>query len=198
VSAPAAAPASATIHGLACHEVQELLPAVAEGLLDAEADQQLFLHLADCPACQLALVEHDLLTVALAPSGRRRSTASIGFSAAATAARRRQPLLGLAASLLAAVGLAALAMVAAPGAAPAAQGDSAVALPALRPAAAALPAAYEPIEVLLPSHPRGEPLLRLRQDGQVIVVGLDAVDGPLPAGQRAVVRPVVMRAGEGR
>lgn len=50
---------------LSCEETAALLPLVADGALDAEADPALFAHLARCCECQDALMRHDLVTVAL-------------------------------------------------------------------------------------------------------------------------------------
>jgi hypothetical protein len=51
--------------GLTCEEVDALLPLVADGVLDVESDPTLFAHLAACSDCQTALVQHDLITLAL-------------------------------------------------------------------------------------------------------------------------------------
>jgi anti-sigma factor RsiW len=59
-----------------CAEVEQLLPLVADGALDAEADPVLFAHLGQCAECQEALARHDLITLA------------IGQGAAASAAPR--------------------------------------------------------------------------------------------------------------
>lgn len=48
-----------------CAEVEQLLPLVADGALDAEADPVLFAHLAACAECQEALARHDLITLAI-------------------------------------------------------------------------------------------------------------------------------------
>jgi hypothetical protein len=48
-----------------CAEVEQLLPLVADGALDAEADPVLFAHLAQCDACQQALAHHDMITLAI-------------------------------------------------------------------------------------------------------------------------------------
>lgn len=53
---------------LSCEETGALLPLVADGALDAEADPALFAHLARCCECQDALMRHDLVTVALEAS----------------------------------------------------------------------------------------------------------------------------------
>lgn len=50
---------------LTCEEVDALLPLVADGAIDADADPALFAHLARCCDCQDALMRHDLVTVAL-------------------------------------------------------------------------------------------------------------------------------------
>lgn len=48
-----------------CNEVEELLPLVAEGLLDPDSDPAVFEHLADCDHCQASLEMHDLVTLQL-------------------------------------------------------------------------------------------------------------------------------------
>ena len=48
-----------------CADVEQLLPLVADGALDAEADPKLFAHLAHCSACQEALACHDMITLAI-------------------------------------------------------------------------------------------------------------------------------------
>ncbi|HEX3132588.1 MAG TPA: hypothetical protein VHX44_03275 [Planctomycetota bacterium] len=50
---------------LTCEEAEALLPLVADGALDADADPALFAHLARCCDCQDALMRHDVVTVAL-------------------------------------------------------------------------------------------------------------------------------------
>jgi hypothetical protein len=50
---------------LTCEEADALLPLVADGALDPEADPALFAHLSRCCDCQDALMRHDLVTVAL-------------------------------------------------------------------------------------------------------------------------------------
>jgi len=51
---------------LACADAEALLPLVADGTLDAEADAPLFAHLAGCARCQESLARHDLISLALA------------------------------------------------------------------------------------------------------------------------------------
>ncbi len=58
-----------TVHDtdhLACADAEALLPLVADGTLDAEADAPLFAHLAGCARCQESLARHDLISLALA------------------------------------------------------------------------------------------------------------------------------------
>lgn len=50
---------------LTCDEVEALLPLVADGALDEQADPALFAHLSDCERCQGSLAAHDLVTIAL-------------------------------------------------------------------------------------------------------------------------------------
>ena len=51
---------------ITCHDVEELLPLVADHVLDSDDDPALFDHLARCPDCQRSLGLHDLTTLALA------------------------------------------------------------------------------------------------------------------------------------
>ncbi len=51
---------------LSCADAEALLPLVADGTLDAEADAPLFAHLATCERCQDSLARHDLISLALA------------------------------------------------------------------------------------------------------------------------------------
>lgn len=48
-----------------CDEVEDLLPLVAEGAIEAADDPALFDHLAVCADCQTSLAEHDLVSLAL-------------------------------------------------------------------------------------------------------------------------------------
>ena len=50
---------------LTCDEVESLLPLVADGALDEQADPALFVHLSACEHCQESLAAHDLVTIAL-------------------------------------------------------------------------------------------------------------------------------------
>lgn len=50
---------------ISCQDVEELLPLIAEGLIDPDSDAEVFEHLADCEACQEQLHQHDELTLAL-------------------------------------------------------------------------------------------------------------------------------------
>lgn len=50
---------------LTCQDAEELLPLVAEGLLDPYSDPDLFAHLAECQCCQTSLETHDLITLSL-------------------------------------------------------------------------------------------------------------------------------------
>jgi hypothetical protein len=59
---------SAPLCTLGCEDVESLLPLVADGALDADADPALFEHLARCSECQESLARHDLITVGLAAS----------------------------------------------------------------------------------------------------------------------------------
>lgn len=48
-----------------CDEVEALLPLVADGAIDEQADPALFAHLSTCEHCQESLAAHDLVTIAL-------------------------------------------------------------------------------------------------------------------------------------
>ncbi len=48
-----------------CDEIEALLPLVADGALDEQADPALFAHLSACERCQESLAAHDLVTIAL-------------------------------------------------------------------------------------------------------------------------------------
>ncbi len=50
---------------LCCSDVEELLPLIAEGLIDVENDESVFEHLAECEHCQQQLQEHDTITLAM-------------------------------------------------------------------------------------------------------------------------------------
>lgn len=82
-----------------------LLPLVADGALDAEADPALFAHLARCNECQDALARLDLVQLALETSRPALSPTAVPWRRAAA----RQVFLpwpaALAASLAAAAGL---------------------------------------------------------------------------------------------
>ncbi|TVR11440.1 MAG: zf-HC2 domain-containing protein [Planctomycetota bacterium] len=52
---------------LSCDEVEELLPLVIDGVITEADEPDLFCHLAECPQCQASLATHDLITFALAP-----------------------------------------------------------------------------------------------------------------------------------
>ena len=54
-----------TLIAMSCAEVEPLLPLVADGSVDPDADPGLFAHLASCPSCQQLVAEHDLVTIAL-------------------------------------------------------------------------------------------------------------------------------------
>ncbi|MEK7413116.1 MAG: zf-HC2 domain-containing protein [Planctomycetota bacterium] len=60
---------------MSCAEVEPLLPLVADGSVDPDADPGLFAHLASCPSCQQRMAEHDLVTIALERGARTTTTA---------------------------------------------------------------------------------------------------------------------------
>lgn len=147
-----------------CEEAGALLPLVADGALDAEADPALFAHLARCCDCQDVLMRHDLVGIALETT---RPTAVTGE------ARRREPIrhvflpwpAALAASLAAAAGLwmwlASLQQQ-------------------QRPAAPTAPAVVQVLGA------DGQPIYVVMQDGQMTVVDPRAIDGKAPAVQPQV------------
>lgn len=152
-----------TSRDLTCEEVAALLPLVADGALDADADPALFAHLARCCDCQDALMRHDLVTVAL------ESTRPAG-DGALQRQPRREPVrhvflpwpAALAASLAAAAGLWMwLASM---------QGTR---------VAPATPAT-QVVQVLGAD---GQPVYVVVQGDQVTVIDPRAIDGKAPAGQ---------------
>ncbi|NRA38360.1 MAG: hypothetical protein HRU15_09490 [Planctomycetes bacterium] len=50
---------------LSCADVEELLPLVAEALMDFESDPAVFNHLADCEHCSKSLALQDMITMSL-------------------------------------------------------------------------------------------------------------------------------------
>jgi hypothetical protein len=74
---------------VSCADVEPLLPLIADGVIDAAAEPGVFAHLAGCPHCQEALLNHDLVTIALAgapiPPRRRARTIPWPWAAAAAA-----------------------------------------------------------------------------------------------------------------
>ena len=54
-----------SVQQMDCIEVEELLPLVAEGLIDPDSDPAVFEHLAGCDQCQASLEMHDLVTLQL-------------------------------------------------------------------------------------------------------------------------------------
>jgi len=77
---------------LSCEEIESLLPLVADGALDAEADPALFAHLARCVTCQESLACHDLVALSLtrspiaAPSRFLRRTIPLPWAIGSAAA----------------------------------------------------------------------------------------------------------------
>lgn len=154
---------------LTCEEVEALLPLVADGALDADADPALFMHLARCCDCQDALMRHDLVTVALEVT---RPGAVAGSSARRPGTPRtviRQVFLpwpaALAASLVAAAGLWMwLASM-----------QSARTVPEVQ--------ATQVVQVVGAD---GQPLYVVVQGDQVTVIDPRAIDGKAPANQQQV------------
>lgn len=56
---------SHTISNATCTDVEELLPLIAEGLMDADSDPDVFIHLADCEHCSQSLILQDMITLNL-------------------------------------------------------------------------------------------------------------------------------------
>ncbi len=72
-----------------CPEVEALLPLVADGVIDADQDPELFAHLASCPSCQEALYRHDMVSLSLAaalPAPVNRPAAGLRWRLVAAAA----------------------------------------------------------------------------------------------------------------
>ena len=53
---------------LTCEEVEELLPLIADGVLEPDDDPAVFNHLARCPDCQQSLATYDLIDLAMSQS----------------------------------------------------------------------------------------------------------------------------------
>lgn len=150
---------------LSCDEVEALLPQVADGRLDQDADPVLYEHLARCHACQDALVRHDLIAVALERSRPAlvRTSRSLVF---------RLPLpLAAAATLLFGAGIW-------------------IAVQSLTTAAA--PA--EPlVDVTRIPDPAGKVLYEIRQGDGVQLVDPERLDRPAETGAAADVQPVHLK-----
>jgi hypothetical protein len=152
---------------LTCEEVEALLPLVADGALDADADPALFMHLARCCECQDALLRHDLVTVALEVT--RPGTVGAGITRRPSRTVIRQVFLpwpaALAASLVAAAGLWLwLASM-----------HSARPTPEVQ--------ATQVVQVVGAD---GQPLYVVVQGDQVTVIDPRAIDGKAPANQQQV------------
>jgi hypothetical protein len=148
---------------MGCEEAGALLPLVADGALDAEADPALFAHLARCCDCQEALMRHDLVGIALEATRPPQ---------AGEAARRRALIrhvflpwpAALAASLAAATGLW-------------------MWLASLQQHPPVVSPAPEVVQVLGAD---GQPIYVVMKDGQMTVVDPRAIDGKAPAVQPQV------------
>lgn len=148
---------------MSCEEAAALLPLVADGALDAEADPALFAHLARCCDCQDALMRHDVVGLALEATRP---------SPAVDAVRRREPIrhiflpwpATLAASLAAAAGLW-------------------MWLASLQPQRPAPAQATEVVQVLGAD---GQPIYVVVEGGRMTVVDPRAIDGKAPAAQPQV------------
>jgi hypothetical protein len=140
---------------LTCAEIEALLPLVADGVIDQQADAPLFAHLATCEHCQEALARHDLVSLALAdPAGAERPRLRI--------VHRRLPL----PIALASAAAAALAV-----------GTWWLGLPAVHEPAAPMTAAAPEREVIRIDQPGREPAYLVRDGDRLVLVTPDTVDG---------------------
>jgi hypothetical protein len=141
-----------------CAEAEALLPLVADGAIDHDADPALFAHLGHCAACQESLARHDLVALALARDG-------VG-SAPARVVRYRLPLpwaVASAACLALALGLAWSSARAAR-----AEADYAARVAAVtQPAAASAP---ETEVIGIAGDDPAHPTYVIMQDGQAVLV----------------------------
>ncbi len=158
-----------TSRDLTCEEVVSLLPLVADGALDAEADPALFTHLARCCECQEVLMRHDLVTVALEAT----RPALMSRDGAHQREHQRAPIrhvflpwpAALAASLAAAAGLW-------------------MWLASMQPGRVApTTPAMQVVQVVGAD---GQPVYVVVQGDQVTVIDPRAIDGKAPAGQPQV------------
>lgn len=144
-----------------CDEVADLLPLVADGALDADADPALFTHLARCCECQEVLLRHDLVSVALESTRPARAPHAVPPRRAAI----RQVFLpwpaALAASLVAAAGVW-------------------MWLASMRPLTAPQAPATQVVQVIGAD---GQPVYVVVEGDQVTVIDPRAMDGKAPAGQ---------------
>ncbi len=60
-----------------CAEIEQMLPLVADAVIDAESDPLVFAHLARCQVCQASLAQHDLVTLVLATAPLRRAAPTL-------------------------------------------------------------------------------------------------------------------------
>jgi hypothetical protein len=150
-----------------CADVEPLLPIIADGGLDPSTDVEIFAHLARCQDCQDALARHDLVTLAIANGAEAPPQSS------------RLELVHLRLPLPYAIASAAAAVFALAGAwwlTQAAQQPSAPQSAML--AQKLLPKnASEIIRVTKPGQPNGQPYYLVVQDGSVMLIDPQAVDG---------------------
>ena len=60
-----------SVQDMDCHEVEPMLPLIADGTLQPEDDPSLFHHLARCPHCQQQLAIYDLIDLAITEEAPR-------------------------------------------------------------------------------------------------------------------------------
>ncbi len=145
---------------MSCEEADALLPLVADGALDAEADPALFAHLARCCDCQDALMRHDLVGIALQTT-RSATTAEVTRPAVIRHVFLPWPA-ALAASIAAAAGLW-------------------MWLATLQTQQRPLPVATPEVVQVIGAD--GQPIYVVLHEGQMTVVDPRAIDGKGPATQ---------------
>jgi hypothetical protein len=158
---------------ITCADVEPLLPLIADGVVDAAAEPAVFAHLAGCPHCQESLLNHDLVTIALAgaPIPPRRRARVIPW-----------PWVGAAAAgLVAAI---ALAWPPATATVPAANpGEVATAVPAPAPTTTDGQPGIE-VLILPGDHPGAEITVFRRGDAVVVIEPRSATPDAQPVGYR--------------
>ena len=153
---------------LGCEDVESLLPLVADGALDVNADPALFEHLARCGDCQESLARHDLITLGLAAS-----RAPLRLAPRARHLRLPWPA-ALAASALVAVG-------------------AWLALDTWRQQQSAASSVDPQAKIFRVTGDNGRPVYVVVQGDQASVVDPSAVDGKAVPAEREPARPVNTR-----